>query len=155
VSIVEATRERPYDVGVVILPPLDENSTSGWSLEMSYLPGIEDKLDEVTLIQCFVPIPVTLSKVAIPELTRAIATLHSKLPLVGFGYLETHDLVFFRHVLMLPDNDYEGNRSVLLETIKVIWYLADSFAEAVKLVAQGQATADQALAEVRHSGIFT
>jgi len=54
-SLVLAGAQVPYDVLLAGLSDADE--TRQWQLELSFLPGMEEDLEGLSLLQCFVLLP--------------------------------------------------------------------------------------------------
>jgi hypothetical protein len=131
--LVEATEEVPYDTLLVAVA--GEDGEPGWRLELSFLPGMEEQLDGASLLQCFVQVPAAVA--AEGELLRLLARLNTRLPLVGFAYLEEQRMVCFRHLLMLPADD-ETSAALVVQTTWMISYLLTLFANPVACVAQGE-----------------
>ena len=81
--------------------------------------------------------------------------LNSKLPLVGFGYLEQDKLLFFRHVLMLSKQDIGATEKLVTDAIYMIGYLLNNFARIVADVASGKQSLPQAISSSQFGYIFT
>ena len=154
VTLVPASTEIPYDVLLTPIEALDEQA-QGWSLELSFLPTLEEELGDTALLQYFAALPVALAEGAEPPLVRLIALINSKLPLVGFGYLEPQKLVFFRHVLMLSRPSPDVSNQLAIETIYMVGYLLNSFAATVTAVATGEESVEVALANSPFGFLYT
>ncbi|HEX2095533.1 MAG TPA: hypothetical protein VHG28_24265 [Longimicrobiaceae bacterium] len=141
--LVPAGGESPYDV---LLVRLGDAGTEGPVLELAFLPGMEAELERASLLQCFVPLPPAVAPGAEGELARLVLALGTRLPLIGFGYLETERIPCFRHLLMLPEAPEAGNL-LLRQTVWLVSYLLDLFGGAVAAVAAGRKRCEEALAE--------
>jgi hypothetical protein len=139
--LVPAGGAIPYDTLLVGITG-DEESAPGWQLELSFLPNLEDQLEGVSLLQCFVALSANLRARA--ELLRFAARLNTRLPLVGFGALDEPSLACFRHTLMLPE-DAETAAALVVQAAWMISYLLTLFGQPVALVAGGEATIEEAL----------
>lgn len=138
--LVPAGGAIPYDTLLVGITG-DEEGGPGWQLELSFIPNLEEQLEGVSLLQCF----VALSEVrARAELLRFVVRLNTKLPLVGFGALDEPSLACFRHTLMLPE-DAETAAAMVVQAAWMISYLLTLFGQPVALVAAGDATVEEAL----------
>lgn len=151
-SLVLAGAEVPYDVLLAGLS--DTDSARQWKLELSFLPGMEEELEGLSLLQCFVHLPVQAAPAALGELRRLIVRLNGKLPLVGFGWLDAEGMACFRHVAMLPAAEAAAGE-VVVQLAWMTGYLLGVFAPAVLAVAAGTRTADQALADNTFREVFT
>ena len=152
-SFVESSEQIPYDTIVVPIEGRDE--TAGWQLELSFLPVLDEDSDDAALLQCFAGLPVEIAENSEWELIRLIAMLNSKLPLVGFGYLEQDKLLFFRHVLMLSKQDLGATEKLVTEAIYMIGYLLNNFAPLVTALASGQQSLQEAISSSQFGYIFT
>ena len=153
VSFVPASTEIPYDVVLVVLETLEEESF-GWQLELSLLPIAEEDMEETALLQCFVPLSVKVSPEAEQALMRIIVMLNSRLPVGGFGYLESDKMIFFRNVLMLMKHDLSASAALVNESIFMVGYLLNTFAETVASVASGQASVEEAVSRSQFGNLF-
>jgi hypothetical protein len=150
-NVVLVTDEIPYDVLLVGLTDKDEKRR--WQLELSFLPGMEEDLEGLSLLQCFVPLPGEVGPGADITLRKLIVRLNARLPLIGFGWLDPERLTCFRHVAMLPrDEAYAGE--IVVQLAWMIGYLIGTFTSAVAAVATGTHTAEQALADNTFRHVF-
>ena len=136
--------EAPYDVLLVALSDAEE--ARQWQLELSVIPGMEENLEGLSLLQHFVPLPAEVPPDAEDELRRLIVRLNTRLPIVGFAYLEGERIPCFRHVAMLPRDD-EAAGEVVVQLAWMTEYLLGIFAPTVEAVASGARTADEAIAD--------
>jgi hypothetical protein len=139
--LVPAAGAIPYDTLLVGITG-DEEGGPGWQLELSFLPNLEDQLEGVSLLQCFVALPAEVR--ARGELLRFAVRLNAKLPLVGFGALDEPPVACFRHTLMLPE-DAEIAAAMVVQAAWMISYLLTLFGRPVARVAAGEATIEEAL----------
>jgi hypothetical protein len=117
-----------------------ENEEEPYILELIYIPGVEAELDDVKLLQFFVPLD-DVAPAALEEARRLLPHLNLQLPLVGFNLHEEGHYFYFRHVLALPEEsrgDQDG--SVITETVWLIYYLVRTFQSGLSKIAQGQQT---------------
>src|SRR5436189_2436871 len=52
-ELAAATEDLPYDTLVVRIETFEEPNRL-WRLELSFLPGLEDELKDVSILQCYV-----------------------------------------------------------------------------------------------------
>jgi hypothetical protein len=150
-SLVLAGAQVPYDVLLAGLSDADE--ARQWQLELSFLPGMEEDLEGLSLLQCFVLLRGEAAPGAADELRRLIVRLNAKLPLIGFGWLDAERMACFRHVAMLPRDEASAGE-VVVQLAWMTGYLLGVFAPAVESVAAGTHTADQALADNTFREVF-
>ena len=74
--------------------------------------------------------------------------------LVGFGYMESARLPFYRYVLMLPKNELSACSAVLEESVYMIGYLLNTFSGLVTTVAVGGRSLDDAIAESQFAEVL-
>jgi len=134
----------PYDVLLAGLS--DEEGKRQWQLELSFVPGMEEDLEGLSLLQCFVHLPVDAAAEAEDELRRLIVRLNARMPVMGFGWLEAERMACFRHTAMLP-RDEEAAGEVVVQLAWMADYLLGVFAPTIEAVATGARTSDQAIAE--------
>ena len=150
-SIALESAEIPYDVLVVGLS--DTDGARQWQLELFFLPGMEEDLEGLSLLQCFAFLPVEVPPEAEDELRRLIVQLNAKLPLVGFGYVDAERMSCFRHVAMLP-RDGEAAGEVVVQLAWMTGYLLGVFAPTVEAVAPGARTFEEALVDNVFGEVF-
>lgn len=138
-GFVPASSEVPYDN---LLVAIDEDSR--YRLELAFLPGMEEQLAGMSLLQCFVALRMEVEPGAGGELRRLITTLNTRSPLIGFGYLEPEGIACFRHVLTLPE-DAETAVALVVQATWLVSYLVDLFGGGVAEVAAGAACAGEIL----------
>ena len=127
VQLVPAGDDVPFDTLLVKLELVEKDHQVLW-LELSFLPGLEAELDDVSILQCY----VALSEFA-PEhraaLERLIVEPNSKLPIGGFGLLDEQRVIFFKHNAMLPNDDHESSLKIVHELVAMTGYLIEIFSE--------------------------
>lgn len=141
----------PYDV--LLAGVAGEGREAPLQMELSFVPGMEEQLEGASLLQCFVHLPAQVPDAAVPELVRLAALLNTRLPLVGFGYLEAERMACFRHVLMLP-RDPAPAEALVVQTTWIVSYLLDVFGGAVEAVAAGERSLRDALSGHPFQGLF-
>jgi hypothetical protein len=115
-------------------------------LQVSVLPGLEQQLTENSILQCFVPFrqgPV--EPAARAQLDWLLVRLNSKLPLIGFGFLEEDSTLFFKHNAVLPDAPSPSRYPQVRDAVVMIRYLLDTFYATIMDVAEGRKTGLEAL----------
>jgi hypothetical protein len=152
IAYENASEQRPYDVLLIKL--YNASRDIFWQAELSYLPGLEADLPEFYIMQCFVPmvlqVPVQYNQV----LSNLITKINTKLPLVGFGLLESHAAVYFKHNMLLPHHQPEANGKIIQETLSMMGYLLDNFQATFADVALGNKTENEAIETMPFSHIY-
>lgn len=144
VNVVPGGSAAPYDALVIEMDAPDENSPS-WQIEISYLPFMEEQLEEVSILQFFAPLSIGTAANVDNELNWLINRINTKLPLVGFGFLEEGRVVYFKHNAMVVNNDQTGNYKQVQEIINMIGFLVGNFRAALHAVANGEKRGRDAL----------
>ena len=143
--MLEKTAERPYDVLLAFVPQ-DEHPAGGVQLELSFIPGMDQQLAGLSLMQFFTGLANDLSPNTLSELQKAIISVNRFCPLVGFGILSQPAMLYFRHVLMLPKT-VEDSVPLVVQTTWLISYLVDVFGNNLTQVADGRASLAEAFRE--------
>jgi len=147
VQLVPATGNVPYDTLLVKLE-LFEKENRIWWLELSYLPGLEDELDDVSILQCYVALSDHTAEENRAGLERLIVKLNAKLPIVGFGLLDNPRVLFFKHNAMLPNDNHVAGFQIVHELVSMTTYLIGVFSEPLIKMATGEKTAAEAMADM-------
>jgi hypothetical protein len=135
--------EIPLDTLVVALPA-SELEDQSWQIELSFLPGLEEDLDDVSLLQCFVPIVERVEPSAAEELLRFILTVNITLPLGSFGHLPEPGVTYLKYNCLIPHAN-EPAGQIVSEMVYMIGYMLDMFAPSLDEVALGHISAEEAL----------
>lgn len=85
--------EVPYDTLLVRIESFEAENRV-WLLELSFLPGLEGDLERVSILQSFVSLSNQIAETHGAALNRLIVKLNAKLPLGGFGLLDTPRMLF-------------------------------------------------------------
>lgn len=143
VQLVPAAGAVPYDTLLVKLV-LFENENRVWQLELSFLPGLEDDLDDVSILQCYVTLSEHTAEENRAGLERLIVKLNAKLPIGGFGLLDNPKVLFFKHNALLPNDNQVASFPIVHEVIPMTGFLIETFSEPLIKMATGEATAEEA-----------
>jgi len=130
-QLVPAAGEVPYDTLMVKVDLF-------W-LELSFLPGLEDELDDVSILQCF----VALSEQTPDE--KLIIKINANLPIGSFGLLENPKVLFFKHNSMIPNNNPVAGSQIVHELVAMTGFLIGVFSEPLIKLATGEITAEEAI----------
>ncbi len=144
VNVAPGGSTAPYDALVIEMDAPDEDGPS-WQIEISYLPFMEEQLEDVSIMQFFAPLSVGIAANVENELNWLITRINTKLPLVGFGFLEEGQVVYFKHNALLVNNDQAGNYKQVQEIINMIGFLVGNFREALQAAANGEKSGREAL----------
>jgi len=139
--------EVPYDTLLVRIESFEAENRV-WLLEMSFLPGLEGDLERVSILQSFVSLSDQIAEAHGAALNRLLVKLNAKLPLGGFGLLDTPRMLFFKHNALLPDDYPDAGDQIVRELVPMTSYLITLFSEPLIRVASGQKTAEEALADI-------
>jgi len=128
VQLLPAAGKVPYDTLLVRIQRREiENRV--FMLELSYLPGLEDDLDDVSILQCYVSLSEHTSEDNRAGLERLIVKLNAKLPIGGFGLLDNPRVLFFKHNAMLPNDNHVASLQIVHELVAMTSYLIGVFSE--------------------------
>jgi hypothetical protein len=124
-----------------LLARLESMGDATWRLELALM---SEAIEGVRLLQCMVPIAEAVP--ASSELDEAIVRIDGMLPLGGFGFHRPASTLFYKAVLPLPQDDAEA-AALVTAAVPLMTFLLTAFVEPLLVVARGQATAEEALAE--------
>jgi len=144
VSVAPGGSTVPYDALVIEMEAPAEGEPS-WQIELSFLPFMEEQLENVSILQFFAPLSVGLAENVENEMNWLITRVNTKLPLVGFGYLEEGKVVYFKHNAVLLNNAQTGNYQQVREIVTMIGFLVTNFRTALHAVANGEKSGREAL----------
>jgi hypothetical protein len=151
--LLAASDAVPYDVLLVRIETFEQENRV-WSLEMSFLPGLENDLDGVSILQNFVALSDRISEEHRPSLNQLILKINAKLPIGGFDLLDDPRILFFKHNALLPNDNDEASFRVVRELVSMTNYLITTFSEPLIQVAAGQKTVEEALADNPFSNVI-
>ena len=147
VHLVPAAGNVPFDTLLVKLELFEKENRVFW-LELSYLPGLEDDLGDVSILQCYVALSEHTSEENRAGLERLIVKINAKLPIGGFGLLGNPKLLFFKHNSMLPNDNHVASFQIVHEIVAMTSYLTGVFSEPLIKLATGEKTAEEAMSDM-------
>ena len=144
VSVAPGGTTAPYDALVILMENAGEAEPT-WQIELSFLPFIEEQLEDVSILQFFAPLSTGTAENVENELNWLITRINTKLPLVGFGFLQEGQVVYFKHNAMLANDDQANNYKQVREIVTMIGFLVGNFRRALHAVANGDEKGRDAL----------
>ena len=127
-QLLAASDGVPYDTLLVQIESFEEPNRV-WRLEMSFLPGLEEELEGVSILQCFVALSDNPSKEHQVALNDLIVKQSAKLPIGSFGLLDNPAMLFFKYNAMLPNDHAAASDQIVLELVPMSTYLISTFSE--------------------------
>lgn len=152
VTSLEADVIKPYNSLTVSFYSAD--SQICWNAELSILPVPGSEHTGFNTLQCFIPLQPEIEDVYQEQLTELIVKINTKLPLVGFGFIEDYSLLYFKHNQMLADDAGITNVKVVNESLTMISYLIASFSQVLINVATGDKTITEAIDDMPFKHLF-
>ncbi|MDB5079469.1 MAG: hypothetical protein JWP00_1393 [Chloroflexi bacterium] len=144
VTVVPGGTAAPYDALVVQMEnPGEPDST--WQIELSFLPFMDEQLEEVSILQFFAPLTVGTADEVENELNWLINCINTKLPLVGFGFVEQGKVIYFKHNAMVTNGQPTSTYQQVREIVTMIGFLVNNFRSALQSVANGEKKGREAL----------
>lgn len=122
VQLVPAAGDVPYDALMVKLELFEKV----WWIELSFLPGLEDELDDVSILQCFVALSEQTAEAGLEKL---IVKTNANLPIGSFGLLDDPGILFFKHNALLPNDNQVASFQIIHELVAMTGYLIEVFSE--------------------------
>jgi hypothetical protein len=127
-ELLAATDRVPYDTLLVRIESFEEENRV-WRLEISFLPGLEEEMEEVSILQCFVALSDQLSQEHRSSLNDLIVQHNAKLPIGCFGLLDNPAMLFFKHNALLPNDNAAVSDKLVHELVPLMTYLISTFSE--------------------------
>jgi hypothetical protein len=119
-----------------------------WPIELSDLPVKEEGFEGFSLLQFYIPIVGELEAVNYLPICDLIVKLNTKLTIGSFGFLHTHNLVFFKHNLIISNENFEENCGIIDKTLSILFFILINFQKPLSNVAQGNSSVDNAMEEM-------
>jgi hypothetical protein len=146
-QLAPAAGDVPYDTLLVRIESFEKENRL-WTLELSYLPGLEDELDDVSILQCYVALSDQTSEDNRTGLERLILKINAKLPIGNFGLLDNPSVLFFKHNAFLPNDNPVVSYRIVRELVPMTSYLLGTFSAPLIKIATGEKTAEAAMADM-------
>jgi hypothetical protein len=121
-ELAAATEDLPYETLVVRIETFEEPSRV-WNMELSFLPGLEDELKDVSILQCYVALANYTSGANSASLERLIIEVNAKLPIGAFALLNQPGVLFFKHNALLPNDHPTTSDQIVRELVPLTSYL--------------------------------
>lgn len=141
----------PYDTLLVGIEGANEQT---WRMELSFLPNLEEDLDTVSILQCFVPVVGELAPGATAALRDFLIRINPQLPLGSFGVLDEPHIVYFKHNALLPNQQTRTQVLITHELVMLTGYLLTLFMDALTRVARGEIDVATAMQDPRFAHIY-
>ena len=139
-NLINAGENASLDTLLVSLSSLADNDERSWQLEISFVPGFEEKLENTQLIQFFVMLTDRVAVNAGSTLEKVLTTYNTQIPLGTFGFYKKQNLLFYRHTALIhKDDDLEDT---LPELIWMITHIMTQYSNAALAGATGTYTAE-------------
>lgn len=119
-----------------------EGWNSGLQLELVFVPDLED----LTVLQFFVLLPIDISRAPVAALARFILMVNRYLPVAGFGLSEQDQWLYFRHLMPCPNRELDP--ATIVNTVWMIEYLISRFSHPIRALVDGSMNLDEARAEL-------
>lgn len=155
VDLQAPIEDRPYDAIIVNILSDDDRTQVLWAMELSFLPIAANDMPDMSILQCFIPLANTFPQLLKPELMEMIILINTKLPIVGFGFLDGFSLLYYKHNLMLPNAGGTTNGMLLSQTLGMITHLVSTFTGPIIEVAIGEKSIADAVNNMQFKELFT
>ena len=121
VEFFDANEDIPYDM---VLVGLESESGALYRFELGFLPELEEDMENVSLLQVFVPMAERGEDADVAQLDLLMSRLNTQLPQGHFGYLEDNNVVYYRYVLMVP-NEIKDALTMVVQTFWMMAYILE------------------------------
>lgn len=106
-------------------------------------------MDDATLVQLLIFMPVGCTPGAEPHLARLLHLINKELDIPGFGVDEEAGVIFYR--VVLPTVQQKLDEAILTAYLNSFQQVAETFFPAIATVAQGKSTFDEILKKAKES----
>ncbi|WP_434222685.1 YbjN domain-containing protein [Limnospira platensis CENA597] len=127
-----ATSEHPIDRILVLL-----SEEKQLLAELLFIP-VEEEVEDVHLLQFYVGLPGEVLPAAMSEIRQLLLRLNTTLPIGSFGIQEEEELLYFRYVLVIPQEEKLSAETAIIQSLWLVFYLVESFAVPIQEVARGE-----------------
>lgn len=143
-SYFEKNDQLPFERLNLILPT---NLKDKLILEMIYTPGMDQILDGFRLFQYFVRLPFDIQTSQIEALKTYILKLNMGIPMMGFGFNEKGNYIYFKSNILVPNKDEidEDLLKVIVENIYMVGFLLNRFYDLTLNLATGKSSLEKTL----------
>ena len=118
-------------------------------IELMFIPGLEDEIEDAKLLQMFVTLGQGIPIERRGALIRFVTHINVHLPLPGFGVMESNGLFFFKYVLAVSKSNFQNDKKVLMELYYLISFLIDKYFPHFNALVAGEITLEQAVAATK------
>lgn len=151
-SFYEAEEEVPIDRIMLMIELEDRPPQDAQILELLFVPEMEEELEGLHLLQFFVTFQFeteNLSPEIKADLKDLIITFNTNLPVGAFGYNMEHEYLYFKSMLMLPDELEDSHKKSIIQTVWLIVFQINLYFYAFEKIVNGEKTFNQLLQEAR------
>lgn len=145
-NIIKAGPNAPIETLLIALSSLEENDDRDWQLEISFVPGYSEKLENTELLQFFVCLTDRVAPTAYTTLEKLLTAYNTQIPLGTFGFFKLQNLLYFRHVTLInKDDDLEDT---LPEIVWMISHVLTQYSNAALAGASGTYSAEEIFSKI-------
>lgn len=140
-NIIKVGPNAPIETLLIALSALEANDDRDWQLEISFVPGYAEKLENTELLQFFVCLTDRVAPTAKATLEKLLTAYNTQIPLGMFGFFKAQNLLYYRHVTLInKDDDLEDT---LPELIWMISHVLTQYSNAALAGATGTYSAEE------------
>lgn len=143
---------QPYERIVVNI--YNNDQTLFWPAELLFLPGLEKDMHEYSILQCYIPMAANVPGGMTIALSDMITRINTKLALGAFGLLEEHHVLFYKHNILLQDEQVNAQFPVIHQCLLMASYLLLHFQEAFVHVITGHMSVQEAMKQMPLSKVY-
>jgi hypothetical protein len=145
-NVIKAGPNAPLETLLIGLSSLEENDDRDWQLELSFVPGYAEKLENTELLQFFVCLTDRVAPTAHATLEKLLTAYNTQIPLGAFGFFKHQNLLYFRHVTLInKDDDLEDT---LPEMIWMLSHVLTQYSNAALAGATGTYSAEEIFSKI-------
>ncbi len=114
-------------------------------MELMFLPGLENEVEDARLLQMFVTLGQNIPNNRRADLIRFMTHINVYLPLPAFGFLATNGLFFHKYVLAISKSNFQNDKKVLTELYYLTSYLIDKYFPYFNALVAGEISLEEAI----------
>jgi hypothetical protein len=140
-ALKQVADNNPYERLLAVLPTNFEPKPM---LEIMFIPGLEEEIEDARLLQFYVgfndKIPIAKKSIILDF----IAHINVYLPLPSFGYKEVDGLFYYKYVHAISTSSLQNDRKVIMELFYLISYFADLYYPFIQALISGDISLEDA-----------
>jgi hypothetical protein len=116
-----------------------------WPIEIGDLPFGDDSMNGYKMLQFYTPLVEDITDSNYNLICDLITRINPKITFGCFGYLHSHNIVFFKHNIILSEKNFSENCEIVNKTLIILFFMLENFQKAIADVALGKSSVADAM----------